>query len=200
MRTKPDELLWADFVSGNDESYRVIYVSYIQSLYNYGCHFTADEHLIQDCIQDLFIDLYNYRSRLNKTDNIKIYLFVSLKRKILKYLESEKKRNSLKSDEFSFEYSLLSENSDESELKEVRIQYLEKAMKSLSARQKEAIYLKYVAGLSYEELCNVLSMNYQAARNLVYRGMEKLRESCTKNSLLLWSTIINKILLKKNRK
>ena len=200
MRTKPDELLWADFVSGNDEAYRVIYVSHIQSLFKYGCHFTTDEHLIQDCIHDLFIDLYNYRSRLNKTDNIKIYLFVSLKRKIIKHLEKEKKRNSVKSEEISFEYSLVADNSEENELNEMRIQYLEKAMKELSARQKEAIYLKYVTGLSYEELCNVLNLNYQAARNLVYRGMEKLRESCTKNSLLLWLMLTkkNKCFYRKN--
>jgi RNA polymerase sigma factor (sigma-70 family) len=198
MIPESDELLWTDFIDGHDEAYKKIYDSHIQSLFMYGCHFTIDEYLVQDCIQDLFIDLHNYRSKLGKTNNIKAYLFLSLKRKIIKKLDQEKKRKSINIDNLPFDYSLFVEDDAVNELNAKRIEYLEKAMAELSARQKEAIYLKFVSGLSYEELCSVLHMNYQAARNLVYRGMEKLRESCNRNSLFLWFSMMKKMFIPKN--
>ena len=59
-------------------------------------------------------------------------------------------------------------------------------MGELSDRQREAIYLRYVSGLSYEELSEVLQLNYQSARNLIHRGIEKLRKIYYEESLSLF--------------
>ena len=53
---------------------------------------------------------------------------------------------------------------------------LEKAIKLLSSRQKEAIYLRFIRDLSYEEIGEVLGINYQSSKNLVSRTLIKLRE------------------------
>lgn len=189
-----DELLWEDFISGNDQAYKMIYDRHIQSLFRYGCHFSKDESLIEDCIQDLFIDLFHYRARLGKTNNIKVYLLISLKRKIIKKFDQRKKMISLSIENLPFDYSLIDEDDVDDELNVKRICHLQRAMEELSARQKEAIYLKFVVGLSYDELCNVLHLNYQAARNLIYRGMAKLKESCSMDLLLLWFILSEKVL------
>jgi RNA polymerase sigma factor (sigma-70 family) len=180
-----DKLLWADFIAGNEEAFKQIYNAYTLPLFKYGCHFTHDENLVLDCIQDLFIDLHRYRAGLSKTDNVKIYLFISLKRKIFRQLDKEKKLKSLDLDGLPFQYSLVSDDQGDEEIIAARIEQLRKAMNILSHRQREAIYLRFVSELSYEELAEVLQMNYQSARNLIYRGMEKLRESCRQYSLLL---------------
>ena len=49
-------------------------------------------------------------------------------------------------------------------------------MATLSPRQKEAIYLKFVSELSYEELAKVMQLNYQSARNLVSQTSGQLSE------------------------
>ncbi len=90
-------LLWDDFVAGNDVAYKTIYNTHLQSLYKFGLHFTRNEDLIQDCVHDLFIDLHRYRSRLKKTNNIKLYLFISLKRKIIRALGKERRYMQLNS-------------------------------------------------------------------------------------------------------
>lgn len=59
-------------------------------------------------------------------------------------------------------------------------------MTTLSPRQKEAIYLKFVSNLSYEEISKVMQMNYQSARNLVFRGLEKLRQSYPKDLIFIF--------------
>lgn len=197
LQNKPDSELWNEFISGSDEAFQCIYNTHIQPLYKFGKHFTRDEVLIQDCIQDLFIDLHKYRSKLMKTNNIKLYLFVSLKRKIILVRGKEEKYMKLNSENLSFFYPLNNEDDAENEIRDKRLELLDKAMNELSNRQREAIYLRFVSELSYEELAEVLQMNYQSARNLIYRGMEKLRESCRQNSLFMIFSFFSKKILQK---
>ena len=180
-----DFQLWNEFVAGDDQAFRSIYDQNVQSLFKFGQHFSKDRDLIQDCIHDLFIDLYRYRSRLRSTNNIKSYLFLSLKRKIIKVLEQNGKFLSLESDNLLFTYRLFDDIGEDNSLKSERFELLDKAMSELGNRQREAIYLRYVVGLSYDDLAEILNLNYQSARNLIYRGIEKLRVSCLKDSIIL---------------
>ncbi|MCL4483994.1 MAG: hypothetical protein M1445_15515, partial [Bacteroidetes bacterium] len=59
-----DKELWIDFISGNNDAFKTIYEKYFPELFKYGCYFSDDEDLVKDCIQDLFINLFNYRLKL----------------------------------------------------------------------------------------------------------------------------------------
>jgi RNA polymerase sigma factor (sigma-70 family) len=192
-----DTLLWNKFIAGDQKAFRDIYNRYVQSLYRFGCHFTNDHALVKDCIQDIFVKLARSRSGLGSTNNIKLYLFKSLKRKIIKSLDKSGIIGSIDLEKLPFIYTVSVEDDiidDESE--RIRYVQLDKAMSNLSPRQKEAIYLKFVSDLSYAELSKVMNMNYQSARNLVFRGMEKLRESFPKN-LFLFFLPSNRLRLKR---
>lgn len=190
IQTTSDEQLWGNFISGNDEAYKIIYDTHVHTLFKFGIHFTKNEELIYDGIHDVFIDLYRYRNNLKPTNNIKLYLFVALKRKLFKMLDKEARFIPLNAETPSFYYSLSVSEDRDDELKSEQFEMLEKAMLELSNRQREAIYLRFVSGLSYEELSEVLHMNYQSARNLIFRGIEKLRESCQKKSLVLFYSFV----------
>ncbi|RIH64432.1 sigma-70 family RNA polymerase sigma factor [Mariniphaga sediminis] len=193
-----DKKLWLDFLSGSDEAFRLIYDSHVQHLFKYGCHFTNDEELIKDCMHDMFIDLHYYRSNLGTIDNIKGYLLVSLKRKIINKLDQRKKIKTISLEDIPFDFIFTGENDFDNEIENDRANHLKKTMQELTPRQREAIFLRYISGLDYHELSNILKVNYQAARNLVYRGMEKLRENMNKNSLFLWFFLQKLTMGKKN--
>jgi RNA polymerase sigma-70 factor (ECF subfamily) len=182
-----DTLLWDDLIKGNENAFRIIYNNYVRVLFRYGWHFTHDEEFIKDCIHDVFIDLSKYHSGLSRTNNIKLYLFKSLKRKICNSLVKKGVFGSIDPDKLSFYYTVSYEDEIvDNESQQKKIEQLNKALSTLSTRQKEAIYLKFVSGLSYEELGKIMQLNYQSARNLVFRGLEKLRESQQKNSFIFF--------------
>ena len=185
-----DTILWNDFIKGNEDAFRLIYNNHVQSLFKYGCNFTHYESLVKDCIHDVFIDLSKYRSRLSATNNIKLYLYKSLKRKIIRSLSKGIILGILVPEKQPFHYSIsVEEELIDNEFEQRQYQMLDKAMLTLSPRQKEAIYLKFVSDLSYEQLGVVMKLNYQSARNLVFRGLEKLRESYPKNLFLFFLPI-----------
>ena len=171
-----DQIIWENFLCGDDEAYTYIYREYSQVLYAYGMHFTSDKGLVEDCIQDVFIKIFQNRRHLQSTDNIKLYLFIALKNKLFNIFRKDIKYSQIDSLEpvFAAEYTIedeIIENEREQFLNEKMIRMLE----VLSPRQKEIIYYRFVEGLSYEEICQIMDMNYQSTQNLIQRSLKKLR-------------------------
>ena len=64
--------------------------------------------------------------------------------------------------------------SEREEMQNAQVAHL---MKNLTRRQRQAITLYYLEQRKYEEICKIMQMNYHSVRNLMHRGMLKLREA-----------------------
>ena len=184
----PDSQLWNSFLEGDNKALHVIYTTYVQMLYCYGLNFTRDENLVKDCIHDVFVDLFKYRKNLRETNNIQLYLFKSLKNAILKAISKSRKYLDVEQmdDTFLFEKSVEDvKMEDDDDL--YRTTLVRKAFSTLTSRQKEVLFLKFYSNLGYDEISQILNMNYQSARNLVHRSIDKLRESYSKSGIILFS-------------
>lgn len=176
---KSDErILWSRFLKGDNQVLSLIYLQYSNALFDYGCRFTVDKDLVKDCIQEVFCTLIRTRKNLSETDNVRLYLLKSLKRRIIRDLKSASNKPQLLNDnDYSFDL-LWSESLDDqlNELDEEKRELIADAIQSLTDRQREAIYLRFNRGLEYEEISFLLSLNYQSSRALIHRAIEKLRE------------------------
>lgn len=194
-KTSEDLLLWKELCRGNENVVKEVYEKYVQILFNYGSRFTNDEGIVMDGIQEVFIDIYNNRKSLGKTNNIKFYLFKALKRKIIRLLNKNKRYSFIEETELPFfttftveEQLILDEQ--ENEIKNI----LHKAISGLPPRQKELLFLRYVEGMEYDQICVLMEMNYQSVRNLMSRTIAKLKkilpESVLVSTLLINLTMI----------
>ena len=71
------------------------------------------------------------------------------------------------------------------EIKDSQILAIKKAFLELNDRQKEALFLRFNSGLGCHEIAEIMQINYQSARNLIHRSILKLRESYSKNNIVL---------------
>jgi len=174
---KKDIELWNAFRNGSERAFTTIYNENIQDLYRYGIKFNANHELVKDNIQDLFVKIYNNRSSLNSTDNIRLYLFKALKNRLIDVYYTHKPLVSLSDNELPFEIANPEEPDTEDDwVLVVKKRRLQSSMKTLTARQREAIYLRFTKEMPIEEICELLELNYQSARNLIHRSIEKLRK------------------------
>jgi RNA polymerase sigma factor (sigma-70 family) len=80
------------------------------------------------------------------------------------------------SEELQFLVNYYFDPEDDDSEKDLEVfEKLEKTINALNPREKEAIYLRYKMGLPYEEVARMLDVNYQSARNLIYRAVSKIR-------------------------
>lgn len=168
--------LLAEFVNGNLAAFSKLYNMHVNMLYNYGCRLTTDMELLKDCIQEVFIKIYNKQSELDTVLNFKSYLFISLKNKLC---DESRKRVHL-SDVAVEELNIVaSDNVEKDYIAAEKTQqtnsFIAKMLDKLSPRQRTAIEMYYIEEQKYEEICVAMNMNYQSVRNLIHRGMLKLR-------------------------
>ena len=87
--------LWLAFKSGDSEALGQLASEHYRVLYNYATKFTKDRELIKDCIQDLFLYLWDQRENLHSSPFVTIYLLKSLKHNLFKKLNQEKMKKEL---------------------------------------------------------------------------------------------------------
>ncbi len=172
-----DSLLWTKVKLGDLDAFNELYDLYVDVLYGFGIQHTNDKEYVMDCIHDLFLDIYKYRKKLSDVDNVKFYLFKSLKRKInrkykskLSFFSTDEKQNEIRSVHNSIEESIIqSERSKEMSAK------LSMALNSLSNKQRRGLSLKFDEKKSYEEIAAILGISIESVRTLIYRAVKKLR-------------------------
>ena len=168
---------WRQFVSGDENSYCWIYTKYVRKLLQYGLCFTSDIELVKDCIQDVFIYLYSNRTKLKSCDNIKYYLLAAFKNNLIKAINKEAVLSNL-SEDIPFKIELtVEEQFIQNEQYVTESKKVENLLSLLTSRQKEIIYYRFIQGMSMEEICGLMDLNYQSAQNLIQRSLKKMKAS-----------------------
>ena len=170
------ETLLASFQAGNMAAFSQLYDLHINILFNYGLKLTIDKELLKDCIHDIFVKLYTKKDELGTIDNLRSYLFISLKNKLC----DELRRRMYMSDTAVEEVSIstptdVEDDYMEEEQRKNEFSLVRRLLDQLSPRQREALTLYYIEERKYEDICDIMDMNYQSVRNLMHRGLTKLR-------------------------
>lgn len=148
---------------------------YYDDLHNYGARFTKDEALVKDCIQEIFISLWQRRETADTILSPKFYLLRAIKNKILKSLH-KKNHLAFPNNEYYFSYELSIEQIIiERQVNEEKIQKLRKTLELLSKKQKEIVYLKYYHHLDHAQIAELMNVSRQTVYNLLHETLHKLR-------------------------
>ncbi len=173
------QTLIAEFCAGNDSAFGELYDLYIQLLFSYGAKLTQDQELLKDSIHDVFIKMYNKRNDKQTINNLGSYLVISLKNKLLDEFRRQNFSSDKASEEFEYRFSIEGVENDYLDIEKNELQTAQVAqlMNTLSSRQRQAITLYYLEERKYDEICQIMHINYHSVRNLMHRGMLKLRKA-----------------------
>lgn len=177
--------LWERITAGENHAYTELYNTYADVLYAYGMKIHANEELVTEAIQLLFIKIFSRRAFLSQPNSMKAYLLTSLKRIILSQLNGMSSRvisfddwhndNLAKNYNFDLDIdqqSMMIRDEDDKQ----RLDTLQRALQKLTKQQREVIYLRYYKNMSSEEVAEVIGTNSQVVRNMTYKIIKKLRE------------------------
>ncbi len=172
-----DFATWKEFKKGNELAYTCIYKKYVNILFNYGMKIIPDKEVVKDAIQDLFVEIWKNKENLSDTNNIKFYLFKSIRRKLIR---SVKSANLELNQNNHFDYSREVTSSCEANfiIEEINLENkykIEEGLNKLSKRQREAIYLRYYEDLSYDDIASLMLISSQSVYNLIFQSLRLLK-------------------------
>jgi RNA polymerase sigma-70 factor (ECF subfamily) len=180
-RDESESQIWLEFVRGNDHAIGQIYRTYANKLYNYGRQFTRNEDLVVDAVQDVFLTLIKNRRNLGVAVSVKLYLYASLRRNLLRQLKRTEKivLQDKFIDDNAFALKITSSphsltrlySSDQKKI-------IEQVCRKLPPNQREALVLYYLEGFSYQEIAEILHLSkVKSVRDMVYRAIDSLSKS-----------------------
>jgi len=187
-RSEDWSVVWQRFKEGDLNAFQLIYDGFLSNLYAYGSKLAPGFDLLDDCIQELFLEIYTHRKNLKNPENLEYYLLTALRRIIFRKIKKENRFTNLEGNltkAFLFELEL--DNYENENFKEERIKVVKNALAELNSSQREILYLKFYNNLSYIEIGELLGVRPDSAKKQVYRIIEHLRIDLANRILNLFS-------------
>lgn len=175
-----DSLLWQALKRSEKAAYEILLKKYYPIVLNYGVRFYKDKEFVKDCVQDLFIEIWNRREYLADVVSVKSYLLHSIRKNIIRessrlkwFREADKISDDHDFDvEFDIETYLISREVENELLQKLRFE-----LDKLTKRQREAIFLRFNQELSYEEIAIIMDINYRSVVNLIHEAIKAIRKN-----------------------
>lgn len=160
------------------------YNEYLDTLYSYALHLGFDEQTAMDAIHDVFYKLCTHHSSLREINNLKSYLFRSLRNRLIdiKRINREDTTPFTGQDDgsealpFQLHVTIEDELIMKEDAEEIRLK-IENVLNRLTDRQREIVYLRYIREQSYEEIAEIMQISVESSRNLISKSLAKLKES-----------------------
>ncbi len=169
---------WDAYITAGDiKSLEAVYNCYFDVLFNYGCTFNCESQCIEDAIQNVFITLIKKQQQLTSVDNPHAYILTAFRNEILQLLIRNKRihlHEHFKDSVFTPESSpeeVIIQDETKSNLQST----LKSGIKKLSPGQQEIIFMRFEAGLSYEDISRSLNISVESCRTAVYRAVKEIK-------------------------
>jgi RNA polymerase sigma factor (sigma-70 family) len=175
--------IWNKFIlDGDQDALSQIYFHYYDLLFDYGQKHTSDKQLVEDVIQDIFINFIKVRKRIGNVKNLGGYLLTTFRRQL--YLDLNKQRKlvsteQLPEEQFDYYKSPEQEDSDQESMERVH-STIRECIGKLTAKQKEMIYLRFEREISYEEIAQTLNISVDSCYKSTYRSIKIIRSEVEK--------------------
>jgi RNA polymerase sigma factor (sigma-70 family) len=170
------EELWKHMLPGDHLALDAIVKRHYNLLYQYGCKFTRDAALVKDCIQDMFLYIWQKRHAINETASVEHYLMKALRRRLERAL-SKTATEGMGFLEFTDTGATPDDQIIQQEQKTALADKIKKCILQLSTRQQEIIYLRFYLNATPADIADIMQLNRQSVYNLLHDALNKLRQS-----------------------
>lgn len=173
-----DFILWDGLRHGNRQNLEEIYKSHVDNLYHYGILIFKDKAIVEDAIQDVFVELWRRREFLGTTTCIKFYLRKALKRNIVRKLETKERLSARHTLPQHYNREFIHSPEEDTifrQSSEETSQNVWSAIKSLPEKQREIIIHKFYENLTSQEIANIMSITLDSVYTQISRAVNELK-------------------------
>ena len=178
--------LWQQTRAGDQAAFEQLARMHYRLLLNFGSQYSQDQELVKDCVQDLFLSVWERHRKLTEPEKVTSYLVNSLRNNIVRRLSRRQTVPLSATDEPLAGIASIESYLIEAESEELLTRHLRQALDQLPPRQREILFLKFYQNLDNEEIAERLLIRKQTVANQVHSGLETLRKYLPKIISGIW--------------
>lgn len=178
-QTESDPGLWMLLKEGDFQAFEQLYVRHFPVLFSYSYKLTKEKQVSLDCLQELFVQIWAKKENLKTVHSVRFYLMKWLKRDIIRFLNDKNFQHLIYLDGDMSVAEMVADDSnpEEEEFIQYRARQIRKAINQLTKREKEVVYLRFMMGLPYEDICEIMNLPYQVVMNYQHRAFKSLKNN-----------------------
>ena len=178
-----EQILIEKLKQGDEAAFRQVVETWQNMVYNTAIGILQNAEDAEDVAQEVFVQAFESIKTFKAESKFSTWLYRITISKSLDHLRRKKRKK-----RFAYVRSLFGADNQTIIEKpdfhhpgvildnKERASVLFKAIDRLPENQKTAFTLHKLEGLSYQEISEVMNINYQAARNLFYQSVKSLRQ------------------------
>ncbi|MBS1664425.1 MAG: RNA polymerase sigma-70 factor [Bacteroidetes bacterium] len=161
----------------NDETaFRQFYTEHVFKLFQFAFTFIQSREQAEEIVNDVFLKLWQNRSKLNSIDNIQVYLYVAVRNTAANYLRKVK-GVTIDLENQVVHHFYLSPDPEQLLVTDELRRKIEASIDGLPGRCKLIFKLVKEDGLSAAEVASILDISYKTVTTQLTIALKKLEEA-----------------------
>ena len=182
LRDLSDEELILEFQKNNVEAaFEILVQRYKNSLTNFVFRFLGDYEACSDVVQETMIKVYRYKDTYSSVAKFSTWVYTIAGNLARTEYRRQRRRNVFSISDYGEEHKTY-DLPDESYRPDVitdsgiKDEIIQNALLKVKEAYREAVVLRDVQGLSYEEISEILGVNEGTVKSRINRGRAQLQE------------------------
>ncbi len=183
LRQMSDEDVMEQLQAGVVQAFDIIVQRYKDRLHNFLYRYTHNHEDCEDLVQETFLRVYRSRHSYERIAKLSTWMY-TIALNLAKSMYKKKQRMSLVSihadesdpDDFEMQITDTVILQDEELHLKLSVQELERALKELNDDFREAVILRDIQQLTYEEIAEITDTAMGTVKSRINRGRQQLQE------------------------
>lgn len=158
----------------DETAYKELFLILFNSLTRFSTGIVQSKETAEEIVSDVFIHLWNERSRLTDIEDLQLYLFIAVKNNSLRKLKQLNKQRTLSIDEFNIDMDSTYQNPEDKVLSAESLRKIESIIESLPNRAKLILKLAKEDRLRYKEIAVLLNISVKTVDHQLAITLKKI--------------------------
>lgn len=162
--------------AGDAVLFEQAYSQYFSPIYKYLYFRVHDTNIANDLVQTVFLKLFQRIGTVQSHDQCIKTLYVIARTTLIDYWRASKHRQHENFNDYQEGTFSNRAGSEEEQMQNDTIQLVKKLLTNLSEDDAEIVTMKYMGGLSSEEIAAIIGKTPEAVRQIQSRAIKKMRQ------------------------
>ncbi len=158
----------------DEVAYKKLFFLLFIPLKNFSYAIVKCKETAEEIVSDVFVEIWARRKKLLEIENLKMYIYISVKNASIRKLQLIKKIKKISLDELNVTLAAADPNAEDTLISKDMLQKIEFAINQLPAQCKIIFKLAKDDQLKYKEIAQLLSISVKTIDNHLATALKKI--------------------------
>lgn len=158
----------------DEAAYKEIFMMLFSSLTRFAASIVQSRETAEEIVSDVFIQLWNQRSRIDEISDLRLYLFIAVKNNSVRKLKQQLKSTSISIDDLNIELDSSYLSPEHRLLSAEAVRSIELAIQHLPPRARLIFKLAKEDKMRYKDIASLLNISVKTVDHQLSIALKKI--------------------------